>query len=214
MPFEPQGLAPLIASDQTTLWFYRTSDARAAVLAPGYFPPETNLQAGQLILLQAADSLSFLPVRFAGVIGPGLVLDAVPAPLALAARGGGSFRFTAAAAALARTVALQPLSPGLVTDRAITVIAVATGAVAQVAFTLRNGAGAQVGSMVTVPVVGGQAAASFTIAAPGLYHVQAADAAEPLATQTSPSFVVSPPPIVLTESGFQLLAETGGNFLR
>lgn len=214
MPFDATELAPLVASDQTTLWFYRTPDTRAAVLTPGYFPPETGLQPGHVILLQAADSMALLPVRFAGVVGNGIVLDAMPAPLVLAGRGAGSFRFTATAAAIARTLALQPLSAGLVIDRAISVAVVVSGAVSGVVFTLRNSAGAQVGSVVNAAVSAGAAGAQFTIATPGLYRVEARDAAEPLATQTSPSFVVSPPFTLLTESGFQLLAETGAGFIR
>jgi hypothetical protein len=214
MPFDASDLAPLVASDQTTLWFYRTGDARAAVLAPGYFPAAAGLQPGHVILLQAADSMALLPVRFAGAVGNGIVLDTTPAPLVLTARGGGSFRFAATASAIARTLALQPLPVGLVIDRAIGVSATVSGAVASVVFTLRNGTGAQVGSTVAAPVAAGSAVAQFTIATPGLYRVEASDAAEPLVAQTSSGFFVSPPFTLLTEAGFQLLAETGGGFLR
>jgi hypothetical protein len=142
------------------------------------------------------------------------VLDTTAAPLVLSARGGGSFRFTAAASAIARTLSLAALPVGLMIDRAIGVSASVSGAVASVVFTLRNGAGAQVGNTVTAPVAAGSAAAQFTIATPGLYRVEARDTAEPLVAQTSPSFFVSPPFTLLTEAGFQLLAETGGGFLR
>jgi hypothetical protein len=214
MPFIASDLSPLVMSDQTTLWFYRTPDARAAVLAPGYFPVATGLQAGHVVLLQASDSMALLPVRFAGVLGNGLVLDATPAPLALTARGSGGFRFAASGAAVARTLALQALPGGLVIDRAITVSATVGGAVASVIFSLRNSAGTQVGSSVTAGVAAGVASANFSIAAPGIYRIEARDAAEPLVAQTSVSFVVSPPFSLLTEAGFQLLAETGGGFLR
>jgi hypothetical protein len=214
MPFDATDLAPLVASDQTTLWFYRTADPRAAVLAPGYFPNAAGLQPGHVILLQAADSMALLPVRFAGAVGNGIVLDTTPAPIVLTARGGGSFRFTASASAVARTLALQALPVGLMIDSVISVSAAVGGAVASVRFTLRNSAGAQVGSPVTAPVAAGSAVAQFTITIPGVYSIEARDAAEPLVSQTSAGFFVSPPSILLTEAGFQLLAETGGGFLR
>jgi hypothetical protein len=84
MPFNALNLSELVASDDISLWFYRTTDTRAAVLAPGYFVSVADrLLSGHIIICRASDSMAFLPVRTGGAVGNGLVLDSTAAPLRL-----------------------------------------------------------------------------------------------------------------------------------
>ena len=83
MPYDARGLMPLLATNPFAIWHYRTTDGRAAVLEPGYFSAATGqLQPGHLIILQAEDAMTLLPMREGGTVGDGLVLDKTPAPSA------------------------------------------------------------------------------------------------------------------------------------
>ena len=64
MPFIASDLSALSAANGFTLWHYRTSDSRADTEAPGYFTPGADrLRVGDIILVQASDGTTMLPIR-------------------------------------------------------------------------------------------------------------------------------------------------------
>lgn len=216
MPFDPRGLSALNSTSNFTLWLYVTGDTRAAVLAPGYFAAAADrLVPGNILVVQAADSLNFLPVQSNAKIGNGVVLDASAPPLRLAGYGALGFGFSMPpVAGESRSVALDPVPSGLYIGRAFTVGARTSGPVATLVFTILNSMGAVVAGPVLVPVSSGGASATFTAPAPGSgYRVRVADAQEPLAAQLSPSFVVTEPYALLTEAGLNITAHQGGEIL-
>lgn len=216
MPFDPRGLTSLASTDSFTLWLYVTTDTRAAVLAPGYFAAAVGrLQPGHLIVLQSADSLTFMPVLSNNGVGNGVVVSASAPPLRLNAFADLGFDMQIApVAAVTRSVALDPVPSGLYTGRSFTVAARVSGPVETLVFTMLNAAGAVVAGPASVAVASGSASTSFTAPAPasGL-RIRVVDAAEPLAAQTSPPFVVTEPYALLTEAGTSLLAADGGELL-
>ncbi|UFN49517.1 hypothetical protein LPC08_02395 [Roseomonas sp. OT10] len=117
MPFESQGLTPLLASGSFVLWRYATSDPRAAVLASGYFAPvAARLGAGHLVVLQAADASALLPIRDGGVPGPGLLLDTNTVPLRLAGSSQVTFGLLARRQAVQAAALLTEAGDALLTE--------------------------------------------------------------------------------------------------
>ncbi|KAA2214683.1 hypothetical protein [Teichococcus oryzae] len=216
MPFDPRGLSALSSTGSFTLWLYVTTDTRAGVLAGGYFNSVADrLQAGHMLIVQAADSMNFLPVRSNAAVGNGLVLDASAPPLRLNGYAALGFSFDIPpVAAVTRSVALGPVPTGLYVGRQFAIGATASGPVATLIFSILNAAGAVVAGPLPVAVAAGGASATFTAPAPGSgYRIRVADAAEPLAAQTSASFVVTEPFALLTETGASITAEQGGDIL-
>jgi hypothetical protein len=211
MPFDARTLAALIASDATTLWFYRTDDTRAAVLAPGYFAAAADrLAPGHVILAQTADSLSLLPVRQAAAVGNGLVLDVVGGPLRRSAAAALSVPVAVAAAATARALRVDAPPPGITEGLPFPVGASSWGAVSAVAFRLLNAANQVVQGPVVAPVSGGRAVASLIGPAPGSgYRIRAQDAADADARSTSASFTSVAPAQLATEGGEGMQGEGG-----
>ncbi|MBE9605327.1 hypothetical protein IAI18_10655 [Acetobacteraceae bacterium H6797] len=214
MPFNLRGLAALVASDSVTLWFYTTSDTRAAVLASGYFSPVADrLQQGHIIICQTADALTFLPVRANGEVGNGLVLDAYAAPIRLTTGANHVANSTMTALPVSRTLVLAAIGAGITAGREIPVSATVTGAVGSVSFTLIDPNGATVDTKVSIPV-NGIANSSFTAPAAGNgYRIRAADTDEPAATMLSPSFLINNPFSLLTQTGSNVLTESGVQLL-
>ncbi len=211
MAYDPTALTPLIAADAFSMWYYRTADTRAAVLADGYFATATNrLLAGHVLLLQAGDATSILPVREGGAVGNGLVVDASSPPLRLTTTGTLDFSADLSASAVARCLSLSPVPAGINVGETFDVGATVTGPVATVRFAVLNGAGATVVGPTDAAVAGGAAQASFTAPAAGTgYRVRASDPADTLVTQTSPSFVVLSAFALLLEAGAGMLLESG-----
>jgi hypothetical protein len=216
MPFDARGLTALANTDSFTLWLYVTTDTRAAVLAPGYFTAAIpRVKPGHVILLEAADAIVLMPVLASGGVGNGLVLSATAAPLRLQAEADLAFEMTIGpVAAQARSVALDPLPSGLYVGRVFSVSARVSGPVTAVVFAMLNAAGAVIAGPASVPVAAGSASTDFTAPSPGSgYRIRVTDAAEPLATQTSASFVVTEPFALLTETGLSLTGIEGGELL-
>lgn len=211
MPFDARSLAALIASDATTLWFYRTDDTRAAVLAPGYFASAADrLAPGHVILAQTADSLSLLPVRQGAAVGNGLVLDVVGGPLRRSAAAALSVPVALAAATTARALRVDAPPPGITEGLAFPVGASTWGAVSAVAFRLLNATNQVVQGPVVAPVTAGRAVASLIGPAPGSgYRIRAQDAADADARSTSASFTSVAPTQLATEGGAGMQGEGG-----
>lgn len=215
MPFDARNMAALIASDSTTFWFYRTTDTRAAVLAPGYFAAAASqLQSGHVIFAQTADSLSILPVRVNAAVGNGLVLDVVGAPLARSAEASLSFAGTFAAAASFRSVRVDSPPIGVVEGAPFTTGATVAGATTTILFRLVNASGTILQSLPGVPVVNGRASATFTGPAAGTgYRIRAIDTDDSDARSTSGTFPSAPVQQIAAESGAGLTTEDGGMLL-
>ncbi|ONG44743.1 hypothetical protein BKE38_27415 [Pseudoroseomonas deserti] len=216
MPFDARGLTALANTDSFTLWLYITTDTRAAVLAPGYFTAAiSRLKPGHVILLEAADAIVLMPVLANGNVGNGLVLSATAAPIRINAEAALLFEMTMdAVTAATRSVALDPLPSGLYVSRVFTVAARVSGPVTSVIFSMLNSSGAVIAGPTTVAVSAGSATIDFTAPSPGSgYRIRVTDAGEPLATQTSASFVVTEPFALLTESGMSLTGIEGGELL-
>jgi hypothetical protein len=211
MPYAPQSLIALVAADSFSLWLYRTPDTRAAVLSPGYFAAATTrLLPGHVLVLQAGDATAILPVREGAAVGNGLVVDASSPALRLTGAGVLDFAADLAGTAVARCLTLGPIPAGLNAGEVFAIGATVTGPVATVRFTLLDANGAAVGAPQDIAVAGGAATTTFTApAAANGYRLRAADVAEPLVTQTSPSFVVLSAFALLLELGAGLLLENG-----
>ena len=81
MPFIATNLTVLSAANGFTLWHYRTTDSRAETEAQGYFTPAAErARVGDIILVQAADGTTMLPVRTGNLTGAAVVLDAFGTP--------------------------------------------------------------------------------------------------------------------------------------
>lgn len=211
MPFDARNMAALIASDSTTFWFYRTTDTRAAVLAPGYFAPAAaQLQSGHVIIAQTADSLSILPVRVNGAVGNGLVLDVVGAPLARVAQATFSLTGALAAAATFRTVRVDSPPIGVVEGAPFNTGASVAGATTTMLFRLVNAGGTILQTASGVPVVNGRATATMTGPAAGTgYRIRAIDSDDSDARSTSATFTSAPVQQIAAESGAGLTTEGG-----
>jgi hypothetical protein len=216
MAFDPAGLSPLVQSSGFTLWLYRTSDARAVALSAGYFDPVAQqLNTGDVVLLQAADSVSLLPVRSGDVLAAGLTLDATAAPFQTSRRIAQRLRVRQAAQAVAMTIALAPLAAGLTVGSAFQTRASVAGPVAQVVFSLQDPQGAAAQPAQTIPVAAGEATATFLAPAPGHgYRIRAEAMGNSAVAVLSPPFVVSPPfTLVLENGGGRLLQQNGSSLL-
>jgi hypothetical protein len=212
LPFSSANLTALIQGNAFTLWQYRTTDARAVVSAADYFAPVASaLRPGDLMVLQAADSLALLPIRSGPALGTGVTLDGAVGPLNTVRSIAQSFSLAQAAAAVVRTIVLLPLGVAIAAGGSVPVTANVTGQVAQVVFTLLDANGAVIPPVQTVAVSNGSASTSF--AAPPVgngYRIRAEDAADPAVGVTGPSFSVGADTALLrTQDGSLLLQENG-----
>ena len=215
MPFDARNMAALIASDSTTFWFYRTTDTRAAVLAPGYFATAaTQLQSGHVIIAQTADSLSILPVRVNGAVGNGLVLDVVGVPLARVVQAALSVAGALGATATFRTVRVDSPPAGVVEGTPFTTGASAGGATTTLLFRVVNASGTILQTVSGVPVVNGRATATLIGPAAGTgYRIRAIDSDDGDARSTSATFASAPLQQIAAESGAGLTTEGGAMLL-
>lgn len=213
MPFDSASLAALIQGNSFSLWHYRTADSRATVTAAGYFAAVAgSLRPGDMMVLQAADAMAVLPIRVGPALGTGITLDGAIGPLNTARAVAQGFSFAqAASAVVVRTIILAPFAAGIVAGTTIPVSATVTGPVAQVAFTLTDGAGAVVPPVQLVAVSGGVASTGFAAPAIGSgYRIRAEDVSDPTVGVTSPSFNVGPDlKLLLLQDDTRLLTEDG-----
>ncbi|MFT8245661.1 hypothetical protein [Roseomonas sp. BN140053] len=215
MPFDARALTPLVSASPFTLWYYSTADARAAVLAPGYFAAAADrLLPGHMLILQASDAMAFLPVRSGAAVGNGLVLDTLLAPLRFTRAAAVRFGVGVTARAIPRAVDLDPL-PALVSPGATLVArATAIGPLQELRFSLLNGAGAVLSGPIAAPVANGRAQASFTLPTTGSgYRIRVVDSADAAVNETSTPFSVAPNASLVTESGGALQTESGSPLL-
>lgn len=213
MPFNALSFSALIQGNGFTLWHYRTPDTRTAVTAAGYFSAvASRLQPGDLMILQAADSLALLPIRTGPALGTGVTLDGAVGPLAIVRTVAHGFAISQAAAAVVRGIVLAPLTAIVVAGATIPASATVTGPISQVVFTLRDANDAIIPPIRTRNVINGQANAGFPAPPVGTgYRIRVEDVADPTIGMTSASFTVGPDlRLLLQENGGLLLLEDGG----
>ena len=214
MPFDARALTPLASASPFTLWYYSTADARATVLAPGYFAAAADrLRPRHMVILQASDALAFLPVRSGAAVGNGLVLDTLLAPLRFTREATIRFGVQVAAAAIPRAVDLDPVPALIPGGGSLTVRATAIGPLQELRFSLLNSAGAVLSGPVAVAVVNGRAQASFAMPTTGSsYRIRVVDSVDAAVNETSTPFSVAGSAGLVTESGSSLQTE-GGSLL-
>ncbi len=215
MAFDNASLISLLSNSGFSLWLYRTTDTRAAVLSPGYFSgAASRLQTGDVILLQAADALTLTTVRPNLVVPAGLVVDTAAVPFRVNRTAAQGFSVQQAATALAMTLLLGPLAGGITAGSIINARASVGGPIAQVAFSVRDAAGSTVRGPQTANVASGAANASLDAPATGTgYRLRVEAVGNPAIADTSPSFGVSPAYAVLQQNGGTLLLQDGGRLL-
>jgi len=103
MPFIATNLTVLSAANGFTLWHYRTIDSRSETEAAGYFTPAADrVRVGDIIMVQAADGTTMLPVRTGNLTGAAVVLDALGTPPTIQRSANLPFTLTLSASAEAR----------------------------------------------------------------------------------------------------------------
>lgn len=212
MPFSTANLTPLIQGTSFSLWHYRTTDTRVAVTAAGYFATVAgSLRPGDLMVLQAADAMALLPIRVGPALGTGVTLDGAIGPLNTVRSVAQGFSLTQATSASVLSIILAPFAAAVIAGTSIPVSATVVGPISQVAFTLRDGAGAVIPPVRVVAVSGGSAGTSFAAPPVGTgYRIRAENSADPTLGQTSRSFNVGTDlRQLLAEDDLRLLTEAG-----
>ncbi|MBS7813137.1 hypothetical protein [Roseococcus pinisoli] len=82
-------------------------------MADGYFAPATGrLRAGDVMIVEASDALSLLPVRGQAALGTGFAFDGAVTPLALTVSPSQTLRLVQTAGATFASLLLTPLVAG------------------------------------------------------------------------------------------------------
>ena len=214
MAFDNTALISLLTNNGFTLWFYRTQDTRATALSSGYFAAATRLAAGDVIFLQASDSLTLTTVRTGTTVTDGLVVDVFNAPFRVSRSSAQRFSVRQVASAVAMTVLLAPLAGGLTAGAPLQAQASVGGPVAEVSFSIRDASGVTVGGPLPAAVSGGTASASLVAPAEGSgYRLRVEATGNLLVADTSPPFAVSAPYALLGQDGGAILAQDGSRLL-
>ena len=219
MPYDARGLMPLLATSPFAVWHYRTSDNRADVMSAGYFSAAAGqLRPGHLVILQAGDAMTFLPVRDGGTVGDGLVLDTALAPqraecsasIHLGARG--------TATAVLHVLELDAPSNPSQAGEMLTAGATVTGPSRALRFTLVDASGNVVSGPVQGSVSFGRAEVELPAPRTGDgYRLRVLDVDEPSLSRMSSLFSVlrsgTGASGLLTEGGDVLRSENGDRLL-
>ncbi|MFM7689941.1 MAG: hypothetical protein ACKPAC_10880 [Alphaproteobacteria bacterium] len=214
MPFIATNLSVLSAANGFTLWHYRTTDTRAQTEAAGYFAPAADrLRIGDIILVQASDGTTMLPVRAGNLTGAAIVLDSLGAPPEIPRSGFLPFSVTLSASAEARAITLDPMPNAIEPGASIPVGATILGSITDITFQLRNAAGTVIATQ-SSPVTNSRATTLFPAqASGGGYRILARNTADANHSSLSAPFAIGMPPRLLNEEGGVLLLEEGGQLL-
>jgi len=214
MPFIATSLSPLSAANGFTLWHYRTSDTRAETEAPGYFAPAADrVRAGDIILVQATDGTTMLPVRAGNLTGAAVVLDSLGAPPTIQRSANLPFRQTLTGTAEARAITIDPMPNAIEPGASIPVGATVQGSITNITFQLRNAAGTVLATQDSA-VANGRASVLFPAqASGGGYRILARNAADTNHSALSAPFAIGMAPRLLNEEGGVLLLENDGQLL-
>ncbi|WP_270933441.1 hypothetical protein [Falsiroseomonas oryzae] len=215
MPFDNASLVPLVANGGFTIWLYRTTDTRAAALAPGYFAgAAARLVSGDVMFLQAADALTLTTVRLGTDMAPGLVVDTFAVPFRVNRTSAQRFSVRQVASAVAMSVLLAPLAGNPIAGGTVQAEAAVAGPVAQVAFSISDAGGTTVRGPQTAAVSGGSASATLPAPAAGTgYRLRVEAVGFPQVADLSAPFAVSAPYVLLTQAGDVLVTQAGDRLL-
>lgn len=212
MPFAPTALVPLVQTAAFSLWHYRSADTRAEITTPGYFSAAiARLRVGDVMIAEASDALSILPVRANATIGTGINIDGAVAPIALTRTVAQTLRFVQQATTVVTTIILAPLMAGIIAGTSIPVQAQVLGPISQVRLTLRDAQGIVVPPAQIIDVAQGYVTATLSTPPVGNgYRIRLEDVGESGVRVTSRSFNILPDlRLVLTEDGSKLVQEDG-----
>ena len=214
MPFIANNLSALSAANGFTLWHYRTTDGRTDTEAAGYFTPAAvQVRVGDIILVQANDGTTMLPVRTGNVTGAAMVLDTLGAPPEIQRSGYLPFTVTLSANAEARAITIDPMPNAVESGASIPVGATIIGNITDITFQLRNAAGTVIATQSSA-VTAGRATTLFPAqASGGGYRILARNTADTNHSTLSAPFAIGMPPRLLNEDGGILLLEDGGQLL-
>ena len=214
MLFIASDLSALSAANGFTLWHYRTSDSRADTEAPGYFTPGADrLRVGDIILVQASDGTTMLPIRAGSLTGTAVVLDASGAPPTIQRSVNLPFRLTLTANAEARAITFEPMPDAIEPGASIAVGVAILGSITNITFQLRNAAGSVIATQASA-VTNGRATTLFPAqASGGGYRILARNTSDTNHSSLSAPFAIGVPPRLLNETGGILLLEDGGQLL-
>ena len=214
MPFIANNLSALSAANGFTLWHYRTTDGRTDTEAAGYFAPAAErVRVGDIILVQANDGTTMLPVRTGNVTGAAMVLDTLGAPPEIQRSGYLPFTVTLSANAEARAITIDPMPNAVESGASIPVGATIIGNITGITFQLRNAAGTVIATQSSA-VTAGRATTLFPAqASGGGYRILARNTADTNHSTLSAPFAIGMPPRLLSEDGGILLLEDGGQLL-
>ena len=214
MPFIATNLTALSAANGFTLWHYRTIDSRAETEAAGYFTPVADrVRVGDIIMVQAADGTTMLPVRTGNLTGAAVVLDALGTPQTIQRSANLLFTLTLSASAEACAITIDPMPNAVEPGASIPVGASILGSITNITFQLRNAAGTVIATQSSA-VTAGRAGTLFPAqASGGGYRILARNTADTNHSSLSAPFAIGTPPRLLNEDGGILLLEDGGQLL-
>jgi len=212
MPFIASNLSVLSAANGFTLWHYRTNDSRTETEAAGYFTPGADrVRVGDIIMVQAADGTTMLPVRTGNLTGAAVVLDALGTPPTI--QRSANLPFTLTVSAEARAITIDPMPNAVEPGASIPVGASILGSITNITFQLRNAAGTVIATQSSA-VTAGRAGTLFPAqASGGGYRILARNTADTNHSSLSAPFAIGTPPRLLNEEGGILLLEDGGQLL-
>jgi hypothetical protein len=214
MPFIASNLTVLSAANGFTLWHYRTTDSRSETEAAGYFAPAADrVRVGDIIMVQAADGTTMLPVRTGNLTGAAVVLDILGTPPTIQRSANLPFSLTLTANPEARAIIFDMLPDAIEPGASIPVAVTILGNIGNVTFQLRNLAGTVLTTL-SAAVANRRASVLFPAQAPGGgYRIRANNTADTSHATLSAPFAIGSPPRLLTEDGGILLLEQGGQLL-
>jgi hypothetical protein len=214
MPFIASNLTVLSAANGFTLWHYRTNDSRSETEAAGYFAPAADrVRVGDIIMVQAADGTTMLPVRTGNLTGAAVVLDILGTPPTIQRSANLPFSLTLTANPEARAIIFDTLPDAIEPGASIPVAVTILGNIGNVTFQLRNLAGTVLATL-SAAVADRRASVLFPAQAPGGgYRIRANNTADTSHATLSAPFAIGSPPRLLNEDGGILLLEQGGQLL-
>lgn len=214
MPFIATNLSVLSAANGFTLWHYRTADSRTETESAGYFAPAADrVRIGDIIMVQANDGTTMLPVRAGNLTGAAVVLESLGAPPEIQRSANLPFTVTLSANAEARAIIIDPMPNAVEPGASIPVGASILGNITNITFQLRNAAGTVIATQSSA-VTTGRATTLFPAqASGGGYRILARNTADTNHSSLSEPFAVGMPPRLLNEGGGVLLLENGGQLL-
>ena len=214
MPFIATNLSALSAANGFTLWHYRTTDSRTETEAAGYFVPAAErLRIGDIVLVQANDGVTMLPMRAGSLTGAALVLDTLGAAPTIQRSANLPFSLMLTATAEARAITIDPMPNAIELGASIPVGVTVQGSITNITFQLRNAAGTVLATL-SAAVANGRASVLFPAqASGGGYRVLARNTADTSHSSLSEPFAIGMPPRLLNEEGGGLRLEQGGQLL-